>query len=291
MLLPRKTIGLAIFLCMVAATARIAGGQGPRGAVGGGRAGTVQQIMVQGKALEGNREGDSANRSVTVYLPPSYASDLARRYPVIYFLHDYGERSDAAIDAIKPFADRLDGAQGFSEAIVVTPDANTSRRENMYSGAAAAGDWERFIAEDLVAQIDMQFRTLATRMSRGLAGHLMGGYGTMRIGMKRADVFSSLYVMSACCLGDGGTLAMLEQSESNLKKYYGIAIDIGTKDASISANRQLHDAMARLRIPHYYEEYAGDHAGQLSLRIERNLLPFFSKNLAAPENPTAPGVQ
>src|SRR5688572_7379059 len=136
MLLPKKTIGLAISVFMVAAMAPMAGGQGQRGAAGGGRAGTVQQIMVQGKALEGNREGDSPTRSVTVYLPPSYATDVARRYPVIYFLHDYGERSDAAINAIKPSGDRLDGAQGFSEAIVVTPDANTSRRESMYSGAA-----------------------------------------------------------------------------------------------------------------------------------------------------------
>jgi S-formylglutathione hydrolase FrmB len=37
-------------------------------------------------------------------------------------------------------------------------------------------------------------------MSRGLGGHSMGGYGTVRIGMKRPDVFSSLYIMSACCL-------------------------------------------------------------------------------------------
>jgi enterochelin esterase-like enzyme len=291
MLLPRKIIGLIVCLFMIEATASMAGGQGQRGAAGGGRAGTVQQITVHGKALEGNREGDSPDRTVTVYLPPSYATDSARRFPVIYFLHDYGERSDAPINAIKQFADRFAGVQGTSESIVVTPDANTSRRESMYSGAVTAGDWERFIAEDLVAHIDMQFRTLATRMSRGLAGRLMGGYGALRIGMKRGDVFSSLYVMSACCLGDGGTFAMLEQSESNLKKYYAIAIDIGTKDASISANRQLHDAMARLRIPHYYEDYAGDHAGEFSPRIERNLLPFFSKNLASPENPTAPGVK
>ena len=37
-------------------------------------------------------------------------------------------------------------------------------------------------------------------MSRGLVGHSMGGYGATRIGMKRADVFGSLYVMSPCCL-------------------------------------------------------------------------------------------
>ena len=28
----------------------------------------------------------------------------------------------------------------------------------------------------------------------------MGGYGATRIGMKHADVFGSLYVMSPCCL-------------------------------------------------------------------------------------------
>jgi S-formylglutathione hydrolase FrmB len=37
-------------------------------------------------------------------------------------------------------------------------------------------------------------------MSRGLGGHSMGGYGTMRIGMKRPDVFSSLFPMASCCL-------------------------------------------------------------------------------------------
>ena len=48
--------------------------------------------------------------------------------------------------------------------------------------------------------MDGHYRTIANRMSRGLAGHSMGGYGAIRIGMKRPDVFSSLYIMSACCL-------------------------------------------------------------------------------------------
>jgi hypothetical protein len=45
--------------------------------------------------------------------------------------------------------------------------------------------------------------------------------------------------------------------------------------------------MARLRSPHYYEEYDGESVG----RIETRLLPFFSRNLAAPANPTSPAVQ
>src|SRR5262249_61625687 len=53
---------------------------------------------------------------------------------------------------------------------------------------------------DLVSYVDSHYRTIPDRMSRGLGGHSMGGYGTIRIGMKRPDVFSSLYIMSGCCL-------------------------------------------------------------------------------------------
>src|SRR5580698_10364703 len=52
--------------------------------------GTVETIKVHGKSLEGNLEGDSPDRDVFVYLPPSYATTPNRRYPVVYFLHGYG---------------------------------------------------------------------------------------------------------------------------------------------------------------------------------------------------------
>jgi S-formylglutathione hydrolase FrmB len=55
-----------------------------------------------------------------------------------------------------------------------------------------------------VAYIDAHYRTLAHRTSRGLVGHSMGGYGATRIGMKHADVFGSLYIMSPCCLSPRG---------------------------------------------------------------------------------------
>jgi S-formylglutathione hydrolase FrmB len=62
------------------------------------------------------------------------------------------------------------------------------------------GDWESYIAGELVAYIDSHYRTIPRSASRGLAGHSMGGYGTLRIGMKFPDVFSSLYALSPCCL-------------------------------------------------------------------------------------------
>jgi hypothetical protein len=53
----------------------------------GEKVGAVEKIKVHGASLEGNLEGDPADRDVFVYLPPSYASQPNRRYPVLYFIH------------------------------------------------------------------------------------------------------------------------------------------------------------------------------------------------------------
>jgi len=165
--------------------------------------GSVEKIKVHGKSLEGNLEGDSPDRDVFVYLPPSYATDPSRRYPVVYLLHGYGltaERWLTFLD-LSGAADKNMAAGAVREMILVNPDAFTVYNGSMYSNSATTGDWEGYIAGDLVAYIDSHYRTIADRLSRGLGGHSMGGYGTMRVGMKHPEVFSSLYAMSSCCLG------------------------------------------------------------------------------------------
>jgi enterochelin esterase-like enzyme len=275
------SVACAAALMVSAASASSAQGRGGR-AVGAGGAGTVERITVHGQALEGSPEAGPADRQVTVYLPPGYAADQNRRYPVVYLLHGDGGRDDTFTTGagLPESADRLAAAQGFSAAIVVTPDASSSSKGGLY----AAPEWERFVAEDLVAHVDGRYRTLASRMSRGLAGHAAGGTVALRIGMKRPDVYLSLYSMSAA----SPPADMLDQHAANLKKYYAIAIDVGTADPARPSNRQFHDAMTRLRVPHGYEEYDGDRASRIRERIERNLLPFFSMNLVAPVNPTSP---
>ena len=164
--------------------------------------GAVEQITVHGKSLEGNLTGDSADRAVFVYLPPSYATAKNRRYPVAYLLHGYGLTGERWMSFTKmaDAADKDIAAGTSKEFILVNPDAFTKWSGSMYSASPTSGDWETYIAEDLVKYIDSHYRTIATRDARGLGGHSMGGYGTVRIGMKRPDVFSSLYIMSACCL-------------------------------------------------------------------------------------------
>src|SRR6202008_2955960 len=89
-------------------------------------------------------------------------------------------------------------APGAGEMIVVLTDSKTAHNGSMYSSSVTTGDFERFIAHDVVSYIDAHYRTLPDRMSRGLVGHSMGGYGTTRIGMKHPEVFGSLYIMSPC---------------------------------------------------------------------------------------------
>ena len=291
----RTTLALVLITATLAFHAASLGAQRGRGAPPGGpggpgrgaraTTGSIERITVHGKALEGNAQGDSPDRAVTVYLPPSYAGDQNRRFPTVYFLHGAGGTESTFIDsaALQTSADRLAGAQGFSEFIIVTPNASTAKG-SMYAGAA--GEWERFIAEDLVAYIDSHYRTLAHRMSRGLAGHDVGGSAAIRIGMKRPEVFANLYVMSAS--GDSIPPADLEKYASNLNAYYGIAIDIGAADPMVERNRQLHASMTKVRIAHLYEEYDGDRANRLRDRIEWNVLPLFARNLASPANLTSP---
>jgi enterochelin esterase-like enzyme len=173
----------------------------PRPLVAQPAAGKLEQIRVHGAALEGNLSGDDATRDVFVYLPPSYAREKARRYPVVYFLHGYTATAQAYVKFLDlPQAADAAIANGGREMIIVLPDAFTKWSGSMYSSSATTGDWETYVAHDLVAYIDSHYRTIAKRESRGLSGHSMGGYGTWRIGMKRPDVFGALYAMSSCCL-------------------------------------------------------------------------------------------
>jgi enterochelin esterase-like enzyme len=177
----------------------------------------VERIKFHGAALEGNLENDAVDRDVIVYLPPSYATDKSRRYPVIYALHGYSIGAAQWSQEIH-VPQTIEGAfaQGAQDMIVVLPDSKTVHNGSMYSSSVTTGDFERFIAHDVVAYIDAHYRTIPKRTSRGLVGHSMGGYGASRIGMKHADVFGSLYIMSPCCMSARAAGPVNPESEKAL---------------------------------------------------------------------------
>jgi enterochelin esterase-like enzyme len=161
----------------------------------------VERIKIHGKALEGNLEGEVVDRDAIVFLPPSYAASKTRRYPVVYALHGFSIGAEQWTKEIL-VPQTIEGAfaKGAQEMIVVLPDSKTVYNGSMYSSSATTGDFENYVARDVVEYMDAHYRTIPKRTSRGLVGHSMGGYGASRIGMKHSDVFGSLYIMSPCCM-------------------------------------------------------------------------------------------
>jgi S-formylglutathione hydrolase FrmB len=141
------------------------------------------------------------------------------------------------------------------ELIVVMPNGFTRFKGSMYSNSIAVGDWETFITKELVGYIDSHYRTLPQAASRGLAGHSMGGYGAMRLGMKSADVFSSIYALSPCCMEPGRNNPGLKEM---MKKLESVKTDDEVEALNFFGLAMLASAA----------------------RIQTKTLPFFSQHLS-----------
>ena len=125
---------------------------------------TVEHITIHGASLEGNLEGDAVDRDAFVFLPPSYAKEKSRHYPVVYALHGYSIGAEQWSHEIH-VPQTIEGAfaQGAREMIVVLPDSKTAHNGSMYSSSPTTGDFERYVSHDVVAYIDAHYRTIPDR--------------------------------------------------------------------------------------------------------------------------------
>ena len=297
----------------------------------------VQVVTVHGVGLEGNLLDYNPDRTVWVYLPDGYdTSD--RRYPVLYWLHA-ADGHGGAHSGMYRSLDDLIGAGAIEPMIVVTPDAGLS----FYGNSVVSGNWEDFVAFELVDYVDTTFRTVPHPAARGVAGASMGGGGAIRAAMKHPDRFSAVYGMSPGgigftdiayaeegrgAFGEGNSRAFIPDPDNpptyheavfemvdgeervnlevwdrlsaatplrmasnhvdNLANLRAIRFDVGTHDQWLhipSGCRAFSAELTRLGIDHIFDEYDGDHGSLTGERIRDLVLPFFSENLTAGEEP------
>ena len=175
--------------------------------------GNVQVHEVYATSLENTVTGENPKRRVAIYLPPDYFNG-GQEYPVIYLLHGIQDTervwTQAWYDPDDPWgtiARLMDQgiAQGrIKPMIVVMPDQRTKAAGSFYVNSSVTGHWETFTVKELVNWVDRHYRTLSDPASRGLAGHSMGGYGAITLGMKHPDRFSVVYALNPAMLGWGG---------------------------------------------------------------------------------------
>jgi len=207
---PSKLI-FSIVLVMSFASAGFAQASAPAASIApAAAAGRLVEIKVPAPSLKGNLLGDPTEQSAAVYLPPSYDASPARRYPTLYLLHGFLGNNRAWTKggyqgmSLQPLMDEMIKSGKIREMIVVAPNGWNAYRGAFYTNSSVNGNWEDYIFRDLVQNIDANYRTIPKAESRGIAGHSMGGYGAVTLGMKHPDVFSAVYALSPCCLGMEG---------------------------------------------------------------------------------------
>jgi len=181
--------------------------------------GRIVRETVYSPSLEGNLLGDSPNRQVTIYLPPSYDDSPEMAYPVVYLLHGYTGNNElwmggsyiGAANLVSSMNSWLESGK-VKEMILVMPNSYNRLQGSMYTNSSTTGKWADYIAEDLVEYIDNKYRTLPQRESRAVIGHSMGGYGGMILGTDYPDVFS--------CMGSMAGVLALTQSPASISWAY-----------------------------------------------------------------------
>ena len=76
-------------------------------------------------------------------------------------------------------------------------------------------------------------------------------------------------------------LAFVDQYVGNLRRYDGIAMDVGDQDGLRVDAGRLHDVLDRYGIPNEFEVYHGTHTSAVADRFQNHVLPFFSRHLCA----------
>jgi enterochelin esterase-like enzyme len=163
-----------------------------------GRAGTLVVLEHTSKVLRGNPLRDPHVRRLAVWLPPHYDDSARRRFPVLFDLVGF-TGSGLAHTNWKPFGDnvperaaRLIHEQKMAPAIFVFPDCFTALGGNQYVNSSALGRYADYLVRELIPFVDREFRTLATRDSRGCFGKSSGGYGAMIHGMRYAHSWGAI---------------------------------------------------------------------------------------------------
>ncbi len=233
-------------------------------------------------------------RSVLVYLPPSYYENPERRYPVLY-LHDGQNLFDGNTSFIHgqewrvdETAERLIRAAKIEPLIIVGIYNTGAERLAEYTptrdkrGRGGSGElYCKFLTDELKPFIDRSYRTRTDAANTALGGSSLGGLISLWIGLKRADVFGKLAVLSPSVWWDEKAILKAISRKLPLKLW----VDIGTTegDTALPDTRLLRDALKEkgwkegTDLAYHEFEGAGHNEASWAARFGQVLLFLFPR--------------
>jgi predicted alpha/beta superfamily hydrolase len=245
------------------------------------------------------------SRQVWVYLPPNYAQNSDKRYPVVYAmdgqnLFERGTAHGGQEWGMDEAAQRAMSQGSMQEAIIVAVSNAKSDRLKEYSpvpdpkhGGGGAEDFARFLKTELKPMIDGAYRTEGTRESTAVLGSSMGGLVSLYMGLAHADTFGLIGALSPSLWW--AQQHMLEQWKSNppVQRPEKVWMDMGDRESDSDQNSNgIPDTLDHTRALHgvlasqgqqglmYHEIPGGTHSeGAWAGRIQHVL-----ESLLPPEN-------
>ncbi len=204
----------------------------------------MQQIDTQG-------EGISA---ATIYLPPCYAQQPDRRYPVLYLLHGLNNDNQQWVRIGAPAeADKLIDEKQAPPFLIVMP------REDLSDQNSDDATFENALVGTLVPWVDQHYATCTERGCRAIGGLSRGSGWAMRIGLNDWQLFGEIGAHSYSPFpGDLDSLqGWLAQSTAD--QHPRIYIDIGTYDQAVPDAKTAEETLTQLRVPHEWHMFTGAH--------------------------------
>jgi enterochelin esterase-like enzyme len=238
-------------------------------------------VPASGQLLARSYRSDAMaqDRGYLVYLPPSYGLRAARqhRYPVLYLLHgDPGEPHQWVVIGAPALFDAGSARGILPETILVMPDGNG--RSGVFTDWTDSVDGRNRIETgllELVSVVDRDYRTLADRRYRLIAGLSSGAYGAANIGARNPDLFgiamsfSGYFVGSSPALG-GDPTAIRANSPFYLvrdrppARTVDYILAVGNQDPVYQRRTLAYaDLLTALGVPHQLNIVAGGHGGNV----------------------------
>lgn len=161
--------------------------------------------QLESSALAGNQLGDPSRRSVAVYLPEE-SENRQEGLPLIVYLAAYAGSGLKKIswqlfgESLIQRIDRLVLEGRMGPVITIVPDCFTSLGGNQYIDTPILGNWETFLADELLPWAVNNFKVLPHPRHRAVLGYSSGGYGALVQGMRRGAHWGAI----ACHSGDIG---------------------------------------------------------------------------------------
>ena len=207
-------------------------------------------------------------RRSMVYTPAEYETNPTKRYPVLYLQHGMAENETSWSNQghANFILDNLIASGECEPMIVVMDHGDCGVRfayidDPTFNRAAFGNSFREVLLDDIIPNIDKNFRTIADREHRALAGLSWGGKQTMEIGMTNLDKFAYFGLFSAATsvapnqiktIYDG-VFANPEEFNRKVKFFF---IGIGTEE-NIGGNKQLSDLFKANGINNTYYESPG----------------------------------